>query len=552
MLIDRLRERLRSEDGFSMIIVMIVLLVTLMLAGSAVTAAGTDMTYVRRDMDAKRALAAAHTGVAYFQGKLDADPNYFVNCAQPADHLFDRWNGLGVDPRTWQAVPSATVGAPAAQWTLEFYPPAGVTGTCAALGSNAMLDPATGNLTIRATGSSNAVQRSVLATFSRDGFSKWVYANDLEIMDPVLSQHEVPGIPASVVAWEATTAGCADYQRNGRDGRQPPSPNQGWWTCFTIPYPASDEINGPFHTNDSIATCAGASFGRPGKNDRIEFYLRVTPVAGCASTTPVYNTTDRPNPDTTGHTYPYVDFNVTNSQVKAAAAPAYTFQGKTTIVLNGGTMNVTGKDANNTVYANTPVPLPANGVVAVTRLASPSCATYDPNAPQTITSSCGTLQLQGHYNKDLTITTDDDVIFTNDVWKDNDSVLGIVANGFIRVARPMASYPCNGSTSDLTPIGTKTGNKDRWIEAAMVSISHVFTVDSYKCGAYDGYLRVRGAIAQRYRGRTCDNSVDCANGNGYSKDYQYDDRLRYRSSPYFVKPANAAWRALQQSQVSSP
>src|SRR5205085_1873080 len=97
----RIRERLRSEDGFSMIVVMTVVLVTLMLTGTAVTASGTDMRFTRRDMDGKRALAAAHTGIAFFQGKLDADPNYWVNCAQPADHLFDRWDGTGTDPRTW-------------------------------------------------------------------------------------------------------------------------------------------------------------------------------------------------------------------------------------------------------------------------------------------------------------------------------------------------------------------------------------------------------------------------------------------------------------------
>src|SRR5206468_4100251 len=129
-------------------------------------------------------------------------------------------------------------------------------------------------------------------------------------MDPVLSQYEVPGLPSSVVAWEATTAGCADYERNGRDGRR-----NGSWTCFTIPY---------------------------------------------------------------------VDFNVTNSQVKTAAAPQYTCQGKRTFVLNGANMTVTGKDAQGTTYAGTSVPLPANGVIAVARLASPACATYDANNPQTI------------------------------------------------------------------------------------------------------------------------------------------------------------------------
>ena len=33
--------------------------------------------------------------------------------------------------------------------------------------------------------------------------------------------------------------------------------------------------------------------------------------------------------------------------------------------------------------------------------------------------------------------------------------------------------------------------------------------------------------------------------SGYLKDYNYDDRLRYRSPPYFLNPVDAAWRAVK-------
>jgi hypothetical protein len=35
---------------------------------------------------------------------------------------------------------------------------------------------------------------------------------------------------------------------------------------------------------------------------------------------------------------------------------------------------------------------------------------------------------------------------------------------------------------------------------------------------------------------------------GYSKDYNYNDTLRYREPPYFVNPTEAAWRVVRQNE----
>ena len=75
------------------------------------------------------------------------------------------------------------------------------------------------------------------------------------------------------------------------------------------------------------------------------------------------------------------------------------------------------------------------------------------------------------------------------------------------------------------------------IEAAILSLAHSFIVDNHACGARLGTLRVFGAIAQKYRG-----PVGTTAPTGYIKDYEYDDRLRYRSPPFFLDPVAASWK----------
>ena len=78
------------------------------------------------------------------------------------------------------------------------------------------------------------------------------------------------------------------------------------------------------------------------------------------------------------------------------------------------------------------------------------------------------------------------------------------------------------------------------IEAAILSLAHSFTVDNWWCGAHARHAHVIGAIAQKFRG-----TVGQGGGStGYIKDYQYDERLRFRSPPHFLDPVQAAWRIL--------
>jgi hypothetical protein len=85
------------------------------------------------------------------------------------------------------------------------------------------------------------------------------------------------------------------------------------------------------------------------------------------------------------------------------------------------------------------------------------------------------------------------------------------------------------------------------IDAAILSLQHSFTVDNHDCGAKLGNLTVNGAIAQKYRG-----PVGTTGGTGFIKDYNYDDRLRYRSPPYFLEPIAASWHVVRSNEQVPP
>ena len=77
--------------------------------------------------------------------------------------------------------------------------------------------------------------------------------------------------------------------------------------------------------------------------------------------------------------------------------------------------------------------------------------------------------------------------------------------------------------------------------AAILSLNHSFTVDNYYCGAPLGTLTVNGTIGQKFRGPV-GRGGGSGKVNGYTKDYNYDDRLRFRAPPHFLDPVQAAWR----------
>ena len=236
------------------------------------------------------------------------------------------------------------------------------------------------------------------------------------------------------------------------------------------------------------------------------------------------------------------------------------YTGKTIIHLRSNVMDVTTHNlATGAATTTTNVPWPGNGVLYVKSGGTctgeiPTDADYDESV------SCGNVYVSGTYAKPLTIAAANDVIIrptagatllakTKDsdikLADGSDATLGLIANNFVRVGHKVnrGTSPCSNysSTNEPTVIDVR-------IDAAIMSLLHSFIVDNYNCGR-SGTLTVNGAIVQKYRGPVGTGSGGTIS-TGYVKDYWYDDRLRFRSPPYFLDPVEAAWETLSsQEQV---
>jgi hypothetical protein len=225
-----------------------------------------------------------------------------------------------------------------------------------------------------------------------------------------------------------------------------------------------------------------------------------------------------------------------------ATANGRVFNGQTRIVFRGDTMDVTTPAGTQTGLA-----LPANGVIYVNNV---SCTqgydrTNDFRTSDTLQNTCGDVQVSGTYNRDITIGADNDIIVTDDFVRGPEGVLaGLIANNFVRVYHPV-DYD-NGSCD-----GNDGGPGAMTIEAAILALNHSFIVDNWFCGDPLGTLTVYGAIAQYYRGPVGTFSGGTIR-SGYTKNYDYNYRLRHREPPYFINPVDAPWQIVRQNEQVPP
>ena len=124
-----------------------------------------------------------------------------------------------------------------------------------------------------------------------------------------------------------------------------------------------------------------------------------------------------------------------------------------------------------------------------------------------------------------------------DLIGSGNSVLGLVANNFVRVY-----HPCPRRS---TPLHEQRPHRRR-DPLARCTRSRPTTTTAARSS---GHLTVNGAIAQKYRGAV---GTSRHGGSGFIKDYNYDDRLRYRSPPYFLEPIAASWHVIRSNEQVPP
>jgi type II secretory pathway pseudopilin PulG len=606
-LIASARHRAAAHDGFTMIVAMTGMLVVVLLGAAAFAAANGDIRSTGRNDNQKQAYAAAEAAIADYQYHLNQNPDYWRKCDATGDSSPVTQRvvpGTSDTLREWRALPGSN-----AEYTIEVLP-AKTYNTCnPASPDKSMIDTSNGTFRIRATGrlsSDPTVKRSIIATFKRTGFLDFLWYTDLESQDPIVwskvngcagtptndsgtnyptcfATGPTPGQP-DLATWG--TAQCSKYYRDGRANTNYPGQfknvtsswytaassnnlvNNAWYdldrSCTEITYGSGEYIKGPFHTNDGILVCDDPIFGRT-TADRVEVSATANP-----DQTPIRETCGANNVQMQGTWLPgspRLDPPPNNATLSKDAT--LTFKGATKIVFNGdGTMTVTNDTQVPKVQTINESP---DEVIFVQAKATCSYDPYKPlvydgTAATANAKDCGDAVVQGLYTENTTIGADNDIVITDDLTQatGKDALMGLIANNFVRVAHPSAFDPSGTAlwtdalyklmstsaqrTLHLAPkcTNTSTATKNLKVEAAILALTHQWTVDRYGCGAGLGTLQVTGTMAQKYRG-----VVGIGNGStGFIKNYTYDDRLRYRSPPKFLNPVNTAWNVAREIEQS--
>jgi hypothetical protein len=524
------RPNLSAEHGFSMAAVMLVLLATSILAGATFAAVGTDIPFARESQDRKQAYAAAEAGIEYYLYQLTRDNDYWTNCADV--HEADDGEPAPVnlenpgDARKWRNL----VGTEA-KFSIELLPANDEDGCDTERTEETMLDEGSGSFRIRATGVSRGVKRSIVTTLRRTSFLDFLYFTDFEASDP--------NSFASTEDQNRARQYCVQYRAIR---------NQVEWcrNNVNITFPRWDAIRGPLHTNDDLLTCGSPQFGREGKEDVIEVHgpapggFTRSDASGCSGSPTFYGPVRQPAQK--------LPVPTSNAGLRAAADVDYIFKGKTEITFDG-TSNMTVVTYPNGVRTTTVMPLPPNGVIYVDKngacsLQAPRQIDYDRLGEW----RCAILIVRGSYPRSMTLGSEDDILIDNDlVASDSKPVLGLIANRFVRVKHDVSGTCGANNTSNSTGLPEHRVRTDYRIEAAILALKDSFVVDNYQCGAALGTLSVFGAIAQKFRGPVGTFSGTTLN-SGYTKDYNYNDALRYRSPPYFLDPLQAAWRVVRANE----
>ena len=551
----------RDQGGFALATVMIVSMVLSMLAIGTVDYAVGSQNISHHDQNWNGALAAAEAGIDDYIFRLGENGNYWQYNAGnlPADgnHAFTQYVQVAGSPTNAKFrydVDASTIAQ-------------------------------SGIVTLTSTGRVGNAARTVRVTLRRRSFLDYLYFTDYETTDPAM----YTGTPFTPTQAQTNCAlhyyGGLGNQRDepGRVDFTGDSDSNGSY-CSDITFINTDKINGPMHTNDAFMVCGNPQFlGDTSTSWNPTSGLRYRD--NCPTSHPVFA-----NPGDPVYTAP-LTMPPTNSALKSdtnVGSGGCLYTGPTRIVLNSnGTMTVNSPfsiKTNNTSCPNkktgTPTgPLPTNGVIYVQNVPSSSS---DPNftsgCPFTVngrnhplgmpiandvnTYQCrnGDVFIEGTLKGQLTVASENNVDITANLQYNSGvagtDLLGLIANNYIEVYHPVnctsgtasscnlnASFP--GETAKTSPFTSPV------IQAAMLSLAHSVRVQAWDRGAPLGTLHVTGVLAQRYRGPVGTNTSGTI-VSGFSKDYNYDLRLKYLSPPYFLDPVASQWGVVTWAENKVP
>jgi Tfp pilus assembly protein PilX len=525
-----LLNRLREERGFTMVVVMLVLLVGGLLVMAAFAASDGDTSIARHDQYYKQAYSAAEAGINFYYYELNADVNYWTKCPAATTAVPVNKVSTSSSSQVWRSLPSN----PSESYSIEVLPASGstlpaCTGTAPNQQISGVLNNTTGTFKVRSTGQYRGVKRSIVATFKRKGFLDFLWFTNYETDDPLT-------YPPSQQTAAANK--CVMYYRDGRANQVVDTSTNPDTDCQDPDFITGDNYQGPMHTNDEFSVCGNPTFGRFAA-DSIEMSASGSGWHDtCGGSSPTFNGTKTTSA-------PVLTMPPTNTSLKTVAQTGgLLLTGTQHIVLSGNTMTINGGASQS---------LPGNGVIYVQ---NGTCTTlgYDSTENYTHDAGCGDAWVSStsDVTTDVTIAADNDIIVDGNLTHDNTTEIGLIANNFVRLYHPV--WDNNGTCTNATTVAHEPAAdpnhpamSNPTVDAAILSLTHSWIVDNWACGAPLGTLNVTGAIAQNFRGPVGTHRNGVVQ-TGYLKNYVYDDDLRFRDPPFFLDPIQASWRILGENE----
>ena len=579
----RLFRQARSDErGMSLVVVIAVtaIIATLVIAGTAM--ALTSQRHGHRTAAWDAALAAAYGGVEDYRSLLTSNPEYwrYGNPAAP----FTQDSGSTVVPPptenpafdttpggTWGIVPSSDDDVARYRYEVD-------TSEYESLG----------RIRLRSTGAVGDHTRTVVASIGQQGFIRFLYWSDYEIM-----QSSAEGVTCRNNAWDSVH-NRLKYAWEGR-------------SCGgDVYYGGGDVFNGPFYSNDQPMICDGTF------ND---VFLTMPLAVNPTSLYRPYNCGGGPPRFAVPPQQPEVPIELppTNAEMKRetrydlATNPGCLYTGPTSIDFHAnGTMTVrspwtkftqtsgTGDTAGRNVAGRcgTPgtgtnqlghadgvtIPVVEGSLVFVQNVpTNPSNVNYtaqdaaekaarcgaadgsrnglgyplageDPNRSRVLRSygcTAGDVFVKGQFDGHMSVAAENYLWIASEqgqsvggvTYATPSSVLGLVGQSAVVVWHPVTAAGVN-----------MLAVQDVRIDAAVLSVAGTMAVQNYDLGAHRGNIVLFGAIAQKYLDPT--ECSGCGAGTtGFGTDFTYDTRLQNISPPKFLQPAITTFKATQFAEV---
>ncbi len=647
-----------DERGFTMVTVILAMMVLSMLAVGAYAASVGDMPVARKDQDRKRAYEAAQAGADWYLNMLRADPTYWERCA-PATPTAAVPLTLEGQPSqgAWKTV-DGDQDHPAptdSRFRVEIMNarratgPSGGTICDSGAPSQTALDDK-GLFWIRSTGVAGGKVRSILVGMLQNSdFLRYVYFSNWESQEPQFANatRNWDPLPAPNGTIGGSTNQC-DYNKKTRD--LGPVNQYSQLVCLSAQYLNGDKILGSIHTNDDAIMGCGAQLGNS-SSDKLE-------VSGATATTwnarsDVTSYPDAPfgklalgyacpsgsgNPNPVASVVapaPMLQLPPSNSKLlrQAESTPGnLVLQGQTCLKFIGsgqiqvfdsptaGSPPATGSSRHKAWGQNagtaadprgincegagvTPrtVAIPSGGIIYVKNADNAGCTPrLGHNMATSYTSSpgCGDVSVEGTYGKSVTVAAENDIIVRKDLTRDGDTMLGLIANGYIRLYNPLTGDPYRFENQEgqvLDPAFKNYNDGCGWIcgvypnpeylpcgptflfnnwfsgrqqkvpgftpvknlQAAILSMQHTFVLDNMNCPfqfSAAQTLQFEGSISVYY-GTQIGGCVILGCAGYMNRIWKWDARFKSGQPPHFIAPLNSdgRWTVSRRSeQVPTP